>query len=182
MITAAMNSRKRVSFKYIEYNQFKEKVYRNDGKAYRVSPYKLYWNDDNYYLIGWDEKHDDVTVFRIDRMEEARTADSRFVEPPEDFMVEDYTVKYFNMFDGEKVQVALEVRNDLMKYIIDMFGMDVETEAKTDRTFIARPIVGLSPTFYAWVFQFSGGVTIKAPQIAIEEYFNIIWKINSLRC
>ena len=37
---------------------------------------KLYWNDDNYYLIGWDEKHDDVTVFRIDRMEKVRTADS----------------------------------------------------------------------------------------------------------
>ena len=61
-----------------------------------------------------------------------------------------------------------------MKYIIDKFGMDVETESKTDSTFIARPVVGLSPTFFAWVFQFAGGVTIKAPQIAIEEFFNII--------
>lgn len=170
MITAAMNSRKRVSFKYMEYNQFKEKVYRNDGKAYRASPYKLYWNDDNYYLIGWDEKHDDVTVFRIDRMEEARTADSRFVEPPEDFKVEDYADKYFNMFDGEKVQVELEVRNDLMKYIIDKFGMDVETEAKTDTTFIARPIVRLSPTFYAWIFQFAGGVRVLSPTEAVKGF------------
>ena len=57
-----------------------------------------------------------------------------------------------------------------MKYIIDKFGMDVETEAKTDRTFIARPVVGLSPTFYAWVFQFTGEIKIVGPEEAIEAY------------
>ena len=78
------------------------------------------------------------------------------------------------MFDGEKVQVELEVRNDLMKYIIDKFGIDVETEAKTDSTFIARPVVGLSPTFYAWVFQFAGEMVLLSPDIAKEKYLKMI--------
>ena len=176
MITDAMKEKKRLSFKYTEYNQFKEKVYRNEGIPYKVSPYKLYWNDDNYYLISWDEKHADVIVFRIDRMEGAMQIDSKFVTPPENFNIEDYADKYFSMFDGEKVQIELEVRNELMKYIIDKFGLDVETESKTDETFTARFVVGLSPTFYAWVFQFAGGMKVIGPQIAVEEYIRMIEK------
>ncbi len=30
-----------------------EKVFRNDGEVYELSPYALFWNDDNYYVV-WD--------------------------------------------------------------------------------------------------------------------------------
>lgn len=170
-ITEAIRHKDRVTFKYTEYDQTKKKVYRNDGKPYKVSPYRLYWNDDNYYLIGWDEKHDDVTVFRIDRMEEAKELkDSSYVPKPDSLNIDDYADKYFQMYDGEEVQVELEVRNDLMKYIIDKFGLDVETEIASDETFVARPTVKLSPTFYGWVFQFAGGVKIVGPEVAIKGY------------
>ncbi len=57
-----------------------------------------------------------------------------------------------------------------MKYVIDRFGIDVNTELKSDNTFIAKVNVMLSPTFYAWVFQFGGKMRIVAPDSAIDGY------------
>lgn len=170
MVADSIRNKVLISFKYTEYNQHKEKVYRNYGKRYKVSPYKLYWNEDFYYMIGWDEKHQDVTVFRVDRMEGVNQLKGEYVNKPKGFNIDDYAEKYFQMYDGEEVMIELEVRNDLMKYIIDRFGIDVDTEIKTEETFTARMPVKLSPTFFGWVFQFAGGIKIVGPEEAVEEY------------
>jgi len=73
------------------------------------------------------------------------------------------------MFAGEEVRVKLEVRNDLMKYVIDRFGMKFETEAATEDTTYCYVDVCLSPTFYGWVFGFGGEIKICEPDSAIEE-------------
>lgn len=169
-ITSAISQRQKISFKYTEYDQNKEKVYRNYGNRYHVSPYKLYWNEDYYYLIGWEDRHKDVTVFRVDRMESIKPNKGQCVAKPRNFNIDDYADKYFQMYDGDEVTVELEVRNDLMKYIIDRFGIGVETEVKTEETFIVRTPVKLSPTFFGWVFQFTGGIKIVGPEEATEEY------------
>ena len=174
MVANSIKNRVLISFKYTEYNQNKEKVYRNYGKRYKVSPYKLYWNEDFYYMIGWDEKHQDVTVFRVDRMEGVNQLKGEYIEKPKGFNIDDYAEKYFQMYDGEEFMVELEVRNDLMKYIIDRFGIDVYTEIKTEKTFTVKTLVKLSPTFFGWVFQFAGRIKIVRLEGAVEEYFKMI--------
>ena len=74
------------------------------------------------------------------------------------------------MFEGtERVEVKLEVRNDLAKYIVDRFGTKLETEHVDDERFAVTVEVSLSPTFYAWVFQFSGEIRILSPEKAVDE-------------
>lgn len=163
-----------ISFKYTEYNQHKEKVYRNYGKRYKVSPYKLYWNEDFYYMIGWEEKHQDVTVFRVNRMEGINQLKGEYVNKPKGLNIDDCIKRYFQMYDGEEITVELEVRNDLMKYIIDRFGIDVDTEIKAEDTFIVRTPVKLNPTFFGWVFQFAGGIKIVGPEISLNKYHELI--------
>lgn len=41
-ITDAINQKKKIQFKYTEYNADKEKVFRHDGEIYTLSPYVLY--------------------------------------------------------------------------------------------------------------------------------------------
>lgn len=174
MLTEAIKKKKRVSFRYIEYNQQKEKVYRNGGKKYKLSPYKLLWNDDNYYVIGYDEKHKDVISFRIDRMENCKSLENKYVKKPKGFNVKDYESKIFRMYDGEDVLVNLTVLNPLMKYIIDKFGMDVKTEILDDKHFTCEAQVKLSPAFYGWVFQFAGGIRITGPETAVAGFKKMI--------
>ena len=61
-----------------------------------------------------------------------------------------------------------------MKYVIDRFGLDVETEELSEEKFLAKVPVDLSPTFYGWVFQFGGGIRIIGPEEAVDSYRRMI--------
>jgi len=169
-ITDAINQKKKIQFKYTEYNADKEKVFRHDGEIYTLSPYVLYWNEDYYYVVGYSDKRDAVIAFRVDRLHNPRVIDEEAVAKPKDFNVDDYANRIFKMFDGEDVMVELECENPLMKYIVDHYGADIETRRNTKETFIAKVPATLSPTFYGWVFQFAGQMRIISPETAVMEY------------
>ena len=173
-ITDAINQKKKIQFKYTEYNADKEKVFRHDGEIYTLSPYVLYWNEDYYYVVGYSDKREVVTAFRVDRLHNPKVIDEEAVAKPKNFNVDDYANKIFKMFDGEDVVVELECDNSLMKYIVDHYGLDIETRRNTDDTFIAKVPATLSPTFYGWVFQFAGQMKIVSPDKAVIEFKKIL--------
>ena len=180
-ITEAINRKKKISFQYTEYNGRKEKILRNDGDVYILSPYVLYWNEDYYYVLGYSDKRETVTAFRIDRMKTAKIMKEDAVPKPEDFDVSAYSNKVFQMFSGEETTVELECDTSLMKYVIDRFGIDVETEELSEDKFLAKVPVDLSPTFYGWVFQFGGGIRIVGPEEAVDEYKEMVDKAISVK-
>jgi len=169
-INDAINDHRKLVFQYTEYTGDKQKVLRNDGERYTLSPYALYWNDDFYYMVGYSDKHGKITAFRVDRLYKVEVTNTEAAAPPDDFDVTDYSRKIFEMFDGEEEVVELACENSLMKYVVDRFGEDVDTRKETDSTFIASVNVAVSPTFYGWVFQFRGKIRIVSPQTAIDEY------------
>ena len=177
VVNEAINNKKKISFKYTEYDRHKKKVFRNYGEEYELSPYTLFWNEDFYYVVGWSDKHGNVSVFRTDRLYKPEILEEDAVPMPKDFNLEDYSKKIFEMYDGEEVDVVLECKNDLMKYIIDRFGEEVETEPMPEGVFEARVRVALSPTFYAWVFTFAGDIKIVSPEKAIKEIRSMAKKI-----
>ena len=177
IVNEAINAKKKIAFKYTEYNRYKEKVFRNYGEVYELSPYALFWNEDYYYVVGWSDKHENVSVFRTDRLYKPEILTENVTPEPAGFSLEDYSKKVFEMYDGEEVDVVLECKNEFMKYIIDRFGEDVDAEPVSRTTFEARVKVALSPTFYAWVFTFAGGIRIVSPDKAVEEIVKMAKKI-----
>lgn len=170
-ITTAINEKKQISFQYSEYNVMKEKILRHDGEVYVISPYMLYWNEDYYYVVGYSEKRSKVVSFRVDRMVDTKMISADAVFQPADFNPNDYADRIFCMFNSSEQEVVeLECQNELMKYIIDRYGLEVKTSVKTENTFAAWIPVNLSPVFYSWVFQFGGKVKIISPKIAVNEY------------
>lgn len=169
LINNAIELKKKISFQIIEFDGRKKKVLRHDGEVYVMSPYAMYWSDDFYYVVGWSDKRETMAAYRIDRMEDPKILDEKAVKKPKGFRVTDYSHKVFEMFAGEEVRVKLECRNDLMKYVIDRFGMKFETEPATDDTTYCYVDVCLSPTFYGWVFGFKGGIKIVEPEDAVSE-------------
>ena len=169
LINNAIEAKKKISFRIIEFDGRKKKVLRHDGEVYVMSPYAMYWNDDFYYVVGWSDKRDKMVANRIDRMENPHIIDEKATKKPKSFRLTDYSHKVFEMFDGEEVRVKFECQNDLMKYVIDRFGMKFETEPATKESTYCYVDVCLSPTFYGWVFGFNGGVRIIEPEKAVEE-------------
>ena len=160
----------KVSFQYFDYSPQKEKVARHNGMTYRVSPYSLIWNDDNYYMIGFSDDRQIIQTFRIDRIDHLSQVDEPRVEPPDDYNVSDFFTQEFSMLSGKERTVELLVENHLMNNIIDRFGESVQTETVDNGHFKITVTVALSTNFYAWVFASNGKIRILSPQEAREDF------------
>jgi len=170
IITEAINRNRKISFQYYDYNGMKEKILRNGGEVYLVSPYAMVWNDDRYYLIAYSDKHKKPVSFRVDRMclPEITTME-RYSEP--NFSVEEYVKTSFKMYSGHCRKVILKCETRLMQNVIDRFGEGFPVQKTVEAGFFqAKVSVEISPPFYAWVFQFDGGIRILAPEDIRNEY------------
>ena len=172
-IRRAIDRDRKISFRYLQYTPEKKQVPKHAGTAeenYIVSPYATVWNNDRYYLVGWSDRRQKVTVFRIDRMMVPKQLPNKRVPAPEAFDVRDYTDKVFWMFDGPKEEVTLRCSMEILDQVIDRFGERTEIKTKTDDRFEVTVPVSLSGTFYAWVFQFTGKMEITAPEHVKKAY------------
>lgn len=178
-INDAINAGKQISFQYYDYTGLKKKVMKNKGEVYKLSPYKLLWCGDYYYVLGYSEKKSKVINFRVDRIaSKPEILDKDIVPMPDDFDIENYTKEVFFMFSGEKVLVDLRCDNSLMKTMVDRFGEDVTTLAYDMTSFRVQTEVSASPTFFGWVFGFNGKVQILAPESVKEQYRQMISKAD----
>lgn len=171
-IRRAIDRNKKIRFRYLEYNTEKKQVRKHEGtdeEWYVVSPYATVWNDDRYYLVGWSDRREKVVVFRVDRMEVPKLMANKRVPEPEDFDVRDYTDKVFRMYGGPEEKVTLRCSMEILDQVIDRFGDGIELKPGRKHFTVTVP-VSLSTTFYAWVFQYVGKMSILAPEYVRERY------------
>lgn len=178
----AISENRKISFRYFKWEvDFTNgakivKTPRKNGEAYRVSPWALSWDDENYYLIAYDADAGMIKHYRVDKMEQirllkdGRDGGGKF----KDFNPARYAKSVFSMFGGEEHEVKLSVDNNLIGVIVDRFGSDVYIVQQDDTHFTVNVRVMLSPQFYAWVFGLDGGVKILEPQKAAMEFKNKI--------
>lgn len=172
----AINDHKKVSFQYFSYNVRKEQKAKNEGYTYIFSPYKLIWNGDYYYAVGYSEKHGGVGSFRVDRIaRQPKILDEDAVQPPVDFDLNVYLNSMFRMYNGERKQVELVCSNELMDAIIDKFGKEVPVLANDMKSFSVLVNTSVGNVFYSWVFGFGGKVSIKAPEEVKAEYAKMVF-------
>lgn len=174
-INDAINEGKQIAFTYTDYNARKERVPRNEGKPYILSPYALIWDGDFYYVLGLNHAREQLNTFRVDRISsQPEILEEPAVPAPENLDLADYSREVFQMYDtDEPVEVSLLCENSLMKHVIDHFGMDVPTEVVDEDHFRANVLVCTSPTFYRWVFGWCGKMKIEAPASVVEEYHRL---------
>ena len=169
-IKEAMKAGCRISFRHYQYTPDLERVPKHEGYRYEVSPYAMIWKKDRYYLVGWSEKHHGVARFRIDRMELARLLKKEMRPIPPDLHLEDHSDKIFSMFEGPEETVTLRFRPELMNQVTDQFGTAIKITKLNMKTLDVTVQVHLSPTFYAWLFQYAGEMTVVAPEAVCQEY------------
>ena len=174
-INDAITQRKKISFHYFKYNENKEKELKNGGNPYLFSPYKLIWNGDYYYMIGYSDKHNGIGLFRVDRILKAPDilgADA--VPAPPDFDINHYLNTMFRMYDGKRSKVKLLCDNSVIDSIIDKFGEAVEIRKETKTTSVVTVELVISHVFFSWIFGFEGKVSIKSPKKVKEQYADML--------
>ena len=157
-----------ITFKYFDIGIDKKKHYRDGNRI--ASPYALSWDDENYYLIAFYEKYNDISHFRVDRMESIEILDDKIIPPPSNFNLANYTRKVFSMFGGDEQEVKLQFSNCLIGAVFDKFGKEITVIKADNESFKITAKVAVSPSFFGWLFQFGDMVKILSPE-SVQENF-----------
>ena len=146
-----------------------------DGYTYVFSPYKLIWNGDYYYVVGYSEKHKGIGSFRVDRIVRCpKILEENAVQPPKNFDLNVYLNSMFRMYNSQRKQIELVCSNDVMDAIIDKFGKDVHVLANDMKSFRAVIETSVGSVFYSWIFGFGGRAAIKSPEDVKDEYSRMV--------
>ena len=172
MVHTAISQNVKIRFHYFEWDVNKKTKLRKEGSFYEVSPWKLTWDDENYYLMAFDEIAGVIKHYRVDKMldvslmEEARSGKEVF----EAIDMAAYSKKTFGMFAGEEKTVRLLCDNSMIGVIVDEFGTEVAIRKEDEEHIMARMDVAVSPQFFGWLAGLGDRVEIIAPADVREEY------------
>lgn len=182
VIYEAISENRKIRYQYFKWDVNKQMELRRDGAYYEVSPWLLTWDDENYYLIAYDEEAEQMKHYRVDKMLHISLSDKeRQGKALFDKMdIAAFSKKTFGMFAGEERTVQLCCDNSLTGVIIDRFGTDVALRKLDEGHVLARVNVAVSPQFFGWLAGLSDRVFIRSPENVAEEYFAYLQKITEL--
>lgn len=188
----AIVSDNKIRFGYLHYNKEKRLIPKDNFQK-TVSPYKLVWDNSQYYLVGLDdEKGSTLVSFRVDKLfdlvilddkrEPLKGINSCFLSDKNTIDTEKYLKSIFFMYGSEKnriSRVVLNVRESAIGAFIDKFGEEIPVKLLKNDWIEICICVQPSPTFYGWLSQFGGSVKILTPHIRKEymEHLKNILKI-----
>ena len=175
-ITEAINDDKKIAFQYFDYGVTKDKVLRDTGKTYVLTPYVLTCQNNRFYVIGYCSSSRTAAVFRLDLITRARILDEAGEPVPEGFDLDEYRRSLFLMQVGPLTEVILECANGMMGEIIDKFGNNFETWKSTVDSFYVKARVCVSDAFYAWIFMHGGEIRIVSPAGVYNRYMEMTRK------
>ena len=167
----AIGENKKISFKYYRWNVDKKLEERNHGIVFTVSPWALTWDDENYYLVAFDDYDQKIKHYRVDKMKQIELLDEKRAgkEVFKGFDMAAYSKMNFGMFSGRKEKVKIEFNNYMVGVFIDRFGKDISIVPIDDKNSYTHVDVAISPQFFAWILSLGDEVKITGPEKIVEE-------------
>ncbi len=176
----AIATNKQIRFQYFQWNIRGEQELKRGGDFYQISPWALVWDDENYYLVGFDGEADCIKHYRVDKMlkitmaDEPREGKAHFAK----WNAADYAKKNFAMFGGVEENVDVEIENDMCGIFFDRFGQDIRM-IPIDKTHSRVHLkVALSDHFLGWIFALGDKVRIVGSDAVLERVHAFVTRLQ----
>lgn len=170
-IYRAIVTKRKIQYQMIDYSvPDMEPVLHRNGHVYTVSPYAMIWSNDRYYLIAHEEERDTILTPRVDHIQSIHVLDEPIRPIPADFNIGYYYSSTYKMYTGPEHEITLICDNSLIGKVIDRFGKSFECIPVSDHAFKATVRASIGPTFFGWIFQYAGKMTLAGPPEVLDEY------------
>ena len=178
-ICDAMADNRQICFNYYEWDFSRELKPKRDGARYRVSPWKMIWKNENYYLLCLDENSGVLKHYRVDKMmhvevieKQKRNGGNIF----RDFDLGKFSSGTFGMFGGMERSVRMEFENQFVGTVLDHFGRDVMLIPKDEKHFSMQAQIKVGTQFFGWLAGLGSGAVIVSPDNIRREYVAFLKK------
>ena len=158
-------------FYYFRWDLQGKKELRRNGDYYNVSPWNLIYDDEKYYLVGYDHLHKEIRHYRVDKILDVEEVDlkRKGVTKFRQVKKAKYTQQHFRMYGGEIQTVTLLCENEMSNVIVDQFGRDIQMIPVDENYFIVDVEVAVSSQFFGWIVGIGGGVKLIGPEEVKEK-------------
>lgn len=168
-----------ISFFYCDWNVKKELEKRRQGVRYRISPWFLCWENEKYYLIGYDAVPEQMKHFRVDKMLQIQVEQQERLgqQVASGMDPATYGRQTFGMFQGRQELVTLRVAKELVGVMIDRFGTEVWMYPADEQSVQVRAEVMVSNQFFGWLVGLGGLARIEGPAWVETAYRELLAKL-----
>ena len=160
IVDEAIEANKQIKFDFNRYGANK-KLRR--VAHHTVSPYQMVLKNQNYYLMGYNEKWKHITYYRLDRITNARIIEAP-VTPLRslDGYKNGIDYKRFStalpyMFTDKPEKITFIAKEEIIDHIIDWFGYDFRIDKKDENLLITLTASPNAVEF--WAMQYAKYVT-----------------------
>jgi predicted DNA-binding transcriptional regulator YafY len=148
--------------KYIQIDYYA--MSRRKKTRRKVAPYKIWFFDGTFYLIGHCGLREDIRIFAMDRIQNFEPTDETF-EMPLDFNIDDFMKSSFGVFQGEPVKVRIRFAADSADYIREkIWHATQQIEAQNDGTIIFEAEVAGIEEIKFWILKWGAKATVLEPE------------------
>ena len=81
-----------------------------------------------------------------------------------------YYSQTYKMYSGPEHEITLICDNSLIGKVIDRFGKTIKCIPVSDQAFKTTIRASIGPTFFGWLFQYAGKMTLAGPQEVVDQY------------
>lgn len=156
-VNEAISSRQYIEIEYFTMSR-KQKSQR------RVAPYKIWFFDGTFYLIGFCCLRREVRIFALDRIKTIEQTCRRF-EIPEDFSIEDFMQSSFGIFVGAPVTVKIYFSADIAGYVREkIWHASQKIDVQEDGSILFTARVAGTDEIKFWVLRWGGKARVIEPE------------------
>lgn len=157
----AINHKRVVSFIYMRYD-FDKRLIPRRKEPYILHPYHIVHMNENLYLLCKDDRHEDITHYRLDRITNIRILDRATKPLDKDFDPYEYAKTKQYMYSGEACAIEMRCHNRILDDVIDRFGENIILQRDGEAHFKTR-VKSTKNGFLFWALQYMKYCEVLSP-------------------
>jgi predicted DNA-binding transcriptional regulator YafY len=135
----------------------------------KVAPYKIWFYNGGFYLIGHCRWRDGVRIFAVERIKKIQLTDDTF-EVPEEFDVDEFMRGSFGVYHGKPVNVRILFSAGIAEYIKEKIWHETQKlHDNPDGSVLFEANVACTKEIKAWVMRWGAKAIVLEPEELRDE-------------
>ena len=135
----------------------------------KVDPYKVWFFNGTFYLIGFCHKRKEIRIFALDRIKMLHQTNESF-EVQEDFDFDGFVGNSFGVFQGEPVKVKAWFSPEVAGYIKEkIWHQNQEIQTQSDGSVVFEAEVAGTDEFKFWIMSWGSNALVLEPESLRDE-------------
>lgn len=135
----------------------------------KVDPYKIWFFNDTFYLVGHCHLRGEIRMFVLDRIKSLNMTEDSFTVPT-DFSMEDFMKSSFGVFKGKPERVKVLFASDVAGYIEErVWHPSQKIHRQKDGALLFEAEVAVTEDLKSWIMSWGSKAIVVAPSSLKKE-------------